>query len=395
MKRKKNIKSFGIDINQSAEEIVKELRQITDTKIIEKTMLFKDWDYTFPLPWKPVIDKNSKSPFMPFSFEEAIAEGNFDKDIPILAGVTGEEGLIITAPFLKSQKRWNLFFQDWKKWAPQLLFNRETDLINENDISLVDKIFEHYFPIEHKLRQEGNSISVETETDNVNEELMLQPHSITKSSTEESIFIPSYNDANLKKMEEIVSTAWFHAPLQNDLEKLVKSGVRAYTFKFSYQGTFSFVDVFRLPVPKFGLNLMGHFLGWNLYRKNLGACHTDDIRYIFPMKMLPKLSNGTDTQISKWLTKHIGNFSKNGNPTPSNNQTSETRLFEWPLVQSCDTDIVIIDKDGSNGIRKDDDVERNKCWYQFYKQISFSTTNRPITILYDNIAEDRNRSYCI
>ena len=41
-------------------------------------------------------------------------------------------------------------FRQWHKWAPQLLFNREEDLITTLDTSVVNEIFEHYFPEEGK-----------------------------------------------------------------------------------------------------------------------------------------------------------------------------------------------------------------------------------------------------
>ena len=60
-------------------------------------------------------------------------------------GVTSEEGLILSAPFHKSPKRWNLLFQQWETWAPQLLFNRETDLITNEDREFVNKVRERFF----------------------------------------------------------------------------------------------------------------------------------------------------------------------------------------------------------------------------------------------------------
>ena len=376
-------KSFGIDENEPVEKILHELKKLSDTKIVKKTLLFKNWDSSFPLPWKPIVDKNAKKPFMPFSFEEAIAAGNYDKSIPILAGTTGEEGLIVTAPFHKSQRRWNLFFSQWNKWAPQLLFNRETDLITETDISVADEIFEHFFPEEGKTSDSNDGITSSSRL-------------IQERIDEKRKFIPSYTAANLKKMEEIVSTAWFHAPLQNDLDRLVECGVSVYTFKFRYQGSFSMVDVFRLSMAKVGLNLIGNYLGLNMYKKELGACHTDDLMYIFPMKLLPKVpANETDIEISNLLTKHISNFSRTGNPSPINDEEAEATSLQWPLMKSCESDMFIIEKDGNIVIKKDEDVERNDTWTQLFKPISFPETNSPIEILYDKIAESRDRLCCL
>jgi hypothetical protein len=56
--------------------------------------------------------------------------------LQIIAGFTSEEGLIYSAPFHKSSKKWNLFFEEWEQWSPLLLFNRETDLIGEPEVQV-------------------------------------------------------------------------------------------------------------------------------------------------------------------------------------------------------------------------------------------------------------------
>ena len=83
-----------------------------------------------------VVDDYASTPFLPLPFEEAVRSGHFNKDIPIVAGFTSEEGLIYSAPFHKSTKKWNLFFEEWDKWSPLLLFNRETDLISDVEVQV-------------------------------------------------------------------------------------------------------------------------------------------------------------------------------------------------------------------------------------------------------------------
>ena len=77
---------------------------------------------------------------MPMTFEQAIMNGHFDKSVKIISGVNSEEGLILSTQFHKSSQRWNLFWQDWEKWAPMILFSREGDLITEDDKEKVNKI---------------------------------------------------------------------------------------------------------------------------------------------------------------------------------------------------------------------------------------------------------------
>ena len=82
------------------------------------------------------MDSYTSRPFLPLSFEEAVNSNNFNKDIPLIAGFTSEEGLVFSAPFHKSHKRWNLFFEEWNKWSPLMFFNRETDLILKEDVQV-------------------------------------------------------------------------------------------------------------------------------------------------------------------------------------------------------------------------------------------------------------------
>ena len=387
-------KSFGMKFDDSPQSLVEQLQSISAKDLVIKSLMFKDWDSTFPLPWKPVVDNYASLPFMPLSFEDALKSGNFDKTIPILAGTMGEEGLIVTAPFHKSSKRWELLFRQWEKWAPQLFFNRETELITENDIEAVDKVFEHFFPVaaDKCLSSEANRDPkyLRSQTSTVDEDAVLLQNSSNTSSIWNKYFIPPLTENNLKQIEEIITTSWFHAPLHNDLEKLVKAGVNAYSFKFCYQGTFSIVDVFRLSKIKMGLNFMGRYIGAKFYRKKIGTCHGDDLVYIFPMKKLPKpLTTVTDVEISSLLTLYVTNFAKFGNPTPQKEDDDVRPLFTWPNMSSCNNEIVIFEKDGDVVIGKDKDEQRNKFWNQLTNQISLTTSNKHIEKLHSKIAEFR------
>ena len=110
------------DVND--EKLLKMLKEVSAKTIVEGTTLFKDWDVPNPLQWKPSLDPESNEPFMPIPFEQAIKEGLFDKNIPILTGCTSEEGLVFSTPFLKSPRRWRMLFENWYHWAPLLFFNR-------------------------------------------------------------------------------------------------------------------------------------------------------------------------------------------------------------------------------------------------------------------------------
>ena len=84
---------------------------------------------------------------MPRSFESAIIGGYFDKSVKVISGVNSEEGLIISAQFHKSPLRWNFFWNEWERWAPMILFNREANLVTEQDREKVMKAREKFFSV--------------------------------------------------------------------------------------------------------------------------------------------------------------------------------------------------------------------------------------------------------
>ena len=42
--------------NNGVDKILKRLRSLPARALVEKTSLFKDWDVSNPMPWKPVVD---------------------------------------------------------------------------------------------------------------------------------------------------------------------------------------------------------------------------------------------------------------------------------------------------------------------------------------------------
>ena len=74
----------------------------------------------------------------------------------------------------------------------------------------------------------------------------------------------------------------FHAPLVHDLNLLVEHGVTVYAYYFSYAGTMTLMELFRLTPFKLMMNFSARHFGSKMYQKELGACHGDDLLYIFP-----------------------------------------------------------------------------------------------------------------
>ena len=342
-------KHLGCRDATTPERALKFLRSLPAKTLVEKSTLFKDWDAASPMPWKPSPDSFSKTSFMPLPFVDAVRAGNYPKEIPILIGTNSEEGLIISAQFHKSRKRWDLFFKQWSTWAPQLFFTRESDLVTEADKSCVNKIRQKFF---------NNLDSV-----------------------------PDLNESNLRKMEQILSTAIFQAPLSRDVDLLVEQGSTVYQYLFSYQGSMTMVDIFRLPLMKMILNFSGRHLGTKLYQKRLGVCHGDDLFYLFPFGMSgfpTPLKTESDIQTSRNVLRLWTQMVKTGSPNGAGNG-----IPEWKPVSKEDRKYMKI----TSGLTMEDDpVLRKRCefWNRLCEVNLFTTTTQPIKEIHSLVAEKRN-----
>eukprot|EP00095_Tigriopus_kingsejongensis_P006873 maker-scaffold605_size125465-snap-gene-0.25 protein:Tk06873 transcript:maker-scaffold605_size125465-snap-gene-0.25-mRNA-1 annotation:"esterase fe4" len=342
-------RALGIDVAQSESDILECLQKVPIKSIMDKSTVFKDWDVTNPLPWKPIVDGQfATQPFLPQPFEDLIRSGFANKAIPVLSGYTSEEGLILSAFFHKSQRRWDLLFNQWEIWAPQLLFNRESDLVTKADQSCVSQIKEKFFP------GEG---------------------------------FPARSESNLKRLEQLFSLAIFQAPLRKDLDLLSEHGFSIFAYVFQYEGSMSMVDLFRLPILKMLLNFSGRHLGARLYQKRLGVCHGDDLFYLFPFSLMgfpQSVKTASDLRTSKHFLSLLTNFAHFGNPTPQNKMG-----FLWePWTKTSNAQLRI----GSGLVMEIDPLveKRIQFWNQLTTINRFQTSHKPIIHLHSAIAERRH-----
>jgi len=336
------------------DKLLQMLKEMTAKTIVESTTLFKDWDVPNPLQWKPCLDPDSNEPFMPISFNEAVKQGKFDKNIPIMTGCTSEEGLIFSTTFLRSPRRWRMLFDQWNHWAPLLFFNRETDLISSDDISKSEAIKQRFFP---------EAINNRTP-------------------------IPTMNENSLKKLELLFSTAIFQAPMLKDMSLLAKNGAKIYAFEFAYKGSMTMTDIFRLSPLKLCMNFFGRHVGVNFYRKNLGVCHGDDLLYLFPFVLFsfPKaLKTESDKLTSHRFLRFISNFAAKGTPGNVDN-------VEWHPAATENFQVLRIDKDLSCSTMESAKKRRLKFWIDnvYANEKGWSWSQDPITQIHSVIAERRS-----
>ena len=98
-------KALGANPDDPIEDILTHMRSLPARDIVEKSTMFKDWDVTNPLPWKPNVDSYASRSFLPKPWAQLVKQGYANPLVPLIAGVNTEEGLILSAPFHKSPKR--------------------------------------------------------------------------------------------------------------------------------------------------------------------------------------------------------------------------------------------------------------------------------------------------
>ena len=126
------------------EQVLEFLQKQKGKDILKQAIMFLDWDSANPMPWVPVQDTFCTDPFLPLTFTDAVKSGKYQQ-IPIIIGSCKDEGLIFTAPFYKTSKRWKLLRKKWTQFAPLLFLNREQDLLTEADRKLATEIGDFYF----------------------------------------------------------------------------------------------------------------------------------------------------------------------------------------------------------------------------------------------------------
>ena len=113
------------------------------------------------------------------------------------------------------------------------------------------------------------------------------------------------------KMNWVCSQFWssflnvcrFQAPLTHDMDLLVEKGMKVYAYYFNYSGTMTLAEMFRLTPFKLIMNISARHFGSKMYQKDLGACHGDDLLYLFPFQLpgFPKCVKTECDQVRNWL----------------------------------------------------------------------------------------------
>lgn len=100
----------------------------------------------------------------------------------------------------------------------------------------------------------------------------------------------------IMKLSELYTHLYFETPAIFEAEKMARTiDAPVYSFQFTYSGGRNFV---KLALTK--------------YPNEIGACHGDDLLYIFNGLMWPYRINDKDQVMIEWLTTMLTNFAKFG-----------------------------------------------------------------------------------
>ena len=223
------------------------------------------------LIWMAVSDIDfTSNPFLPGDAEDLMAKGHFNKEVDVIIGTNADEGILFFFNVLSDSSQWDFVRDNFDIYGPSSLFN----IANVNDITDEDVINAHKF-----LEFYVGSV------DNINSE-------------------------HMQSMFDMLTDAGFQYGTHKMINYLIKHDVTVYQYMLTYEGEFSFTQLF-------GLN-------------PAGVCHADDLIYLWDPVLQygnePILGplTGNDVAIRDIMTSAWTNFAVYGDPTPPNSGFSWT-----------------------------------------------------------------------
>ncbi|PZC76536.1 hypothetical protein B5X24_HaOG200177 [Helicoverpa armigera] len=108
------------------------------------------------------------------------------------------------------------------------------------------------------------------------------------------------SEESIANVTDLLGHLYFEMPSTLEAELMTQtSNAPVYSFYFAYSGNRNFVKYM------------------TRYANEVGACHGDDLLYIFKGFIIPYRISKEDQTIIDWMTTMLTNFAKYGNPTPN------------------------------------------------------------------------------
>ncbi|XP_034475720.1 venom carboxylesterase-6 [Drosophila innubila] len=247
------------------------LRGKSAEKIVETLYDMFLWDFDPMIPFPPVIEPAHKGAFLTVPPREA--EAPHGQQLPLMLGVTSEEGLLKTAALLNMPQLLEEFKTKFAELLPIVLYYDHHPQQTQQQIT--QQIEQFYFQTGH-----------------------------------------NYNKSNHQNLTDLVSDGWFVAGIDEYLQMRLhpqhSKVAPTYVYLFEHKGAASFSELF-----KGGRN--------DFY----GACHAEELQYLFPIGrelFVSAVPTSQDLKLREIMLNLWVNFARTGNP---NSVTNNSNLPSW------------------------------------------------------------------
>ncbi|XP_055700201.1 juvenile hormone esterase-like [Phlebotomus papatasi] len=247
------------DEEENVKEMIECLRCISAKEINSHFYDFFEWNIFPIIYWGPIVEPPNQYRFLdddPWN----VTRGN---DIPVIIGLTTNEGVMISVSLLKSQKSIEDIQSQSNRLIPYILSMQDYSTATKNNITTL--INEFYF--------------------NNNE-------------------VDMRDSEMFNRFTDVLSDGFFLTGVENFLQQRLQESLSSntYLYLFNHKGESSFSELFL-----------------NDHESEHGVSHMDDLIYLFPV-MKENFFKGVPTEIDDNIRQSIVtlwvNFAEFGNPTP-------------------------------------------------------------------------------
>ncbi|KAM8719542.1 hypothetical protein ACLKA7_005733 [Drosophila subpalustris] len=222
------------------------------------------WDFDPMIPFPPVVEPVHEGAFLTSLPREASAP--YGQELPLMIGVTSEEGLLKTAALLNLPQLMAEFKARFEQLLPVVLY------YDHHTAQAQQRITQH---IESFYFKAGHN----------------------------------YNKSNHQNLTDLISDGWFVAGIDEYLQMRLDPDQHSkvaptFVYLFDHRGAASFSEIFKGARNDF-----------------YGACHAEELQYLFPIGrelFVSAVPTRQDLKLRDLMLRLWVNFARTGNPNPTN-----------------------------------------------------------------------------
>lgn len=246
-------KDVGCDTS-SSKEILDCLRKKDAIELVgqRKNIVMQAGMKLLPTTFVPRVDAEREFPFLPDHPEKLVAEKKFNK-VPLIAGVTANEGSLFSAGFATAD---GLALKEFKE----------------------DPLNNILYWLTMEKREDGRKIAAE-----------VLSHYFENKNTDEEI---------IQQYGEFVSDFGFFRCVHKSVELISKYSDRnTYYYHYAHKGQLSFLSMLNITM-----------------KRDWGVSHADELFLMFTSKLFPLLQDPSDLEVSRLIIDMWTSFATDGEP---------------------------------------------------------------------------------